>query len=66
MKATLKIYDRDFKEKAVQLSYERSNIWELENELEISHSLLYKWRKEYQKYGKISIIEYGNVRLSPE
>ena len=66
MKATLKIYDRNFKEKAVQLSYEMSNISQLEKELEISPSLLSKWRKEYEKFGKLSFLGIRNLGLSAE
>ncbi|WP_176980581.1 hypothetical protein [Flavobacterium gillisiae] len=36
MKQTRKIYDRAFKEKAVQLSYERHNLSELARELGIT------------------------------
>jgi transposase len=36
MKQSRKIYDRAFKEKAVQLSYERHNISELARELGIT------------------------------
>jgi len=46
MKPSRKIYDRAFKEKAVQLSYERHNILELARELGITAPQLYKWRKE--------------------
>jgi len=59
MKQTRKIYDRAFKEKAVQLSYERHNLSELARELGITAPQLYKWRKEVdynQKYNNSSII----------
>ena len=36
-------YDRIFKEKAAQLSYERDNISQLTRELRITAALLYKW-----------------------
>ena len=52
MKEVRKIYDRTFKEKAVQLSYERTNISELARELDISAPQLYKWRKEYEEFGQ--------------
>jgi transposase len=38
-----KIYDRVFKEKAVQLSYKRHKISELARELGITAPQLYKW-----------------------
>jgi transposase len=45
MKQSRKIYDRAFKEKAVQLSYERHNISELARELGIALS----WRVKSTK-----------------
>jgi transposase len=50
MKQSRKIYDRAFKE--VQLSYERHNISELARELGITAPQLYKWRKEYEEFGR--------------
>jgi transposase len=66
MKQSSKIYDKDFKEKAVQLSYDRHNISELSRELGITAPQLYKWSKEYEEFGQGSFP--GNVKLkqSPE
>jgi len=66
MDATRKIYDRNFKEKAIKLSYERGNISQVEKELEITRSLLTRWRQEFQKFGKVSFLGKGNIRLNPE
>ena len=52
MKQVCKIYEKTFKEKAVQLSYERTNITELAIELGITASQLYKWRKEFEEFGE--------------
>ncbi len=46
-----KIYDAAFKIKAKELNTERSNITELARELGIRVSMLYKWRKDYDKFG---------------
>ena len=51
MKQTRKIYDRAFKEKAVQLSFQRTNVSELARELGITTPQLYKWKKEYLESG---------------
>jgi transposase len=51
MKTIRKIYDTAFKTKAVELSNERSNITELATELGIRVTMLYKWRKDYEKFG---------------
>ena len=66
MKSTHRIYDPDFKEKAVQLSYERSNLSKLEIELGITRSILYTWRDRYQKFGKLGLLGNRNLGLSPE
>jgi transposase len=47
-----KIYDKTFKEKAVQLSYERTNISELARELGVTAPQLYKWRKKCEEFGR--------------
>ncbi|TDE04109.1 transposase [Flavobacterium hiemivividum] len=51
MKEVRKIYDKAFKEKAVQLSYDRTNVSELARELRVTAPQLYKWRKEYEEFG---------------
>lgn len=66
MKESLKIYSRDFKEKAVLLSYQRGNIAQVEKELEISSSLLSRWRQDYEKFGVGSFPGSGYLRLSPQ
>ena len=52
MKQVCKIYEKVFKEKAVQLTYERTNIKELAIELVITAPQLYKWRKEFEEFGE--------------
>ena len=66
MKQVRKIYDKAFKEKAVQLSYERTNISELARELGVTAPQLYKWRKEFEEFGEGSFPGKGNLKLSPE
>jgi len=66
MKQTRKIYDRAFKEKAVQLSYERHNISELARELGVAAPQLYKWRKEYEEYVQGSFPGNGKLKQTPE
>jgi transposase len=51
LKTIRKIYDVTFKTKAVELSNESSNMTELARELVISTDMLYKWRKDYEKFG---------------
>ena len=66
MKENRKTYDRNFKEKAVQLSYERDNISQLAKELGITAPLLYKWRQDYKEFGTGSFPGKGKLKLSPE
>jgi len=61
-----KIYDSAFKIKAVELSNERSNITELARELGIRVSMLYKWRKDYDKFGTGSFPGKGTLKQTPE
>lgn len=69
-------YDREFKQKDVQLSYARGNVKEIAEELGIRPELLYRWKREYKKYEnnsfpgkgkpKITNLERENTRLSKE
>ncbi len=43
---TKRVYDRSFKERAVELSYERSSVKELAKELGVSVDRIYSWRSE--------------------
>ncbi|MBF4515799.1 IS3 family transposase [Flavobacterium sp. ANB] len=62
---TRKIYDRNFKIKAVQLGTERG-LLKVAKELDISHSLMINWQKEYLKYGSESFCGIGNFRNSEQ
>ena len=66
MKQVRKIYDKAFKEKAVQLSYDRTNVSELARELGITAPQLYKWRKEFEEFGEGSFPGKGNLKLTRE
>jgi transposase len=61
-----KIYDAAFKIKAVELSNERSNITELARELGIRVSMLYNWRKDYDKFGASSFPGNGIIKQTAE
>ncbi len=66
MKKVRKIYDASFKEQAVQLSYDRTNVSELARELGITAPQLYKWRKEFETFGEGSFPGKGNLKQTPE
>lgn len=59
-------YDRSFKERAVQLSYERNNIKDLAVELGITAERIYKWRQEFGEHGAAAFQGHGVERLSEE
>ena len=71
-----KKYDREFKRKAVELSFARGNAKEIAEELGIRPELLYRWRREYQQYEnnsfpgkgkpKMTELEKENARLKKE
>ncbi len=61
-----KIYDKQFKERAVKLSYERGSVLQAAKELSISDSSLGKWRKDFEKYGDNSFPGKGNERLTDD
>ena len=61
-----KIYHKATKEKAVQLSYERTNVSELARELGVTAPQLYKCRKEFEEFGEGSFPGKGNLKLTPE
>ena len=57
-------YDREFKKKAVELSFARDNTKEIAEELGIRPELLYRWRREYQKYDKNSFPGHGKAKMT--
>ena len=59
-------YSRDFKLRAIELSYERESISDLAHELEIRPALLYRWRAEFRQGGDRSFPGEGKVSLSEE
>jgi transposase len=54
-------YDREFKRKAVELSFARGNGKEIAKELGIRPELLYRWRREYQRYENNSFPGQGKL-----
>ena len=57
-------YDREFKQKAVELSFARGNAREIADELGIRAELLYRWRREYQKYQNNSFPGKGKPKMT--
>lgn len=59
-------FDRSFKLKAVELSYQRDNIKELAKELGIRPGLLYRWRRELAARQGASFPGNGKVGMNEE
>ena len=59
-----KKYDKEFKQKAVELSYARGNATEIADELGIDKGLLYRWRKELKKYEGNSFPGHGTPKMT--
>ncbi len=57
-------YDREFKKKAVELSFARGNAKEIAEELGIRPELLYRWRREYQQYESNSFPGKGKPKMN--
>jgi transposase len=64
MNQNRKKYDKEFKQKAVELSYARGNATEIADELGIDKGLLYRWRKELKTYEGNSFPGHGTPKLT--
>lgn len=62
----VKNYNKEFKIKAVLLSFQRNSIAQAAKELEVSKQALYLWRVDYRKYGDESFPGFGIMRLTSE
>jgi len=60
------VYDRSFKERAVELSYERSSVKDLAKELGVNVDRIYSWRSEIKSYGSASFQGKGIERLNDD
>ena len=66
MTETRRVFNREFKLNAVDLSYKRENIRDLARELDIRPELLYRWRKEFASKETASFPGNGKKKLGPE
>ena len=57
-------FDRSYKLKAVELSYQRTNIKELADELGVRVELIYRWRGEFASRKEASFPGNGKVGLT--
>lgn len=66
MKQERKRFTREFKLNAVELSYSRSNVVELANELQVRPELLYRWRSEFASYQGKSFPDNGKSKMTEQ
>lgn len=59
-------FDREFKLKAVELSYQRESIKELADELNVRAEMLYRWRSEFGVLEGSSFPGNGNKKMTAE
>ena len=66
MTKTRRKFDREYKQKAVELSFARGNAKEIDEELGILPELLYWWRREQQHYDKNSFPGRGKPKMTDQ
>ena len=64
--STRRKFTREFKLRAIELSYERDRISDLAHELGIRPELIYRWRSEFKADRRGSFPGEGKESLSPE
>jgi len=60
MTKSRRLFDREFKIKAVELSYQKENIKELAADLGVRPELIYRWRSEFGALKGLSFPGNGN------
>ena len=66
MKKSRKIYSKEFKQKAVELSHVRGNAQEIARVLGIDATLIYRWRKELSNNPDLAFSGNGKAQLTEE
>lgn len=66
MKESRKIYSKEFKQKAVELSKVRGNVHEISQELGINSAMLYRWQRELNNSEALAFSGNGNKQLTEE
>jgi transposase len=66
MKQTRKVYSREFKLKAVELSNVRGNTREVARDLDVKAELIYRWRNELANSPDLAFSGNGKAQLTEE
>ena len=61
----MRVYDKEFKEEAIKLSYEIGNK-AASDQLGIPETTLYTWRSRLKQHGEIAFVGSGNKRMDPK
>jgi transposase len=61
----MRVYDKQFKEEAIKLSYE-IGVGPASEQLGIPVTTLSTWRSRLKQYGNIAFVGSGNKRVDPE
>lgn len=61
----MRVYDKEFKEEAIKLSYELG-LKAAAEQLGIPGTTLYTWRNRTKQYGSIAFVGSGNKRIDPK
>lgn len=66
MKENRRVYSKEFKQKAIELSNLRGNAQEVARELGISAELIYRWRSEFSNKRDLAFSGQGKQQLTGE
>lgn len=66
MTKTRKVYSKEFKQKAIELSNVRGNTQEVARDLGIGAELIYRWRKEMKHNPDLAFGGHGKPQLTVE
>lgn len=66
MKESRKVYTKEFKLKAVELSNVRGNVQEIARELGVNAELIYRWRRELGSDPSLAFSGNGRKQLTEE
>jgi len=61
----MRVYDKEFKEEAIKLSFEIGNSAAAE-QLGIPKTTLYTWRNQIKQHGSLAFLGSGNKRIDPK
>ena len=61
----MRVYDKEFKEEALKLSYEVGSV-AASTQLGIPSTTLYTWRSQRKQHGSLAFVGSGHQRIDPK